>query len=66
MDAVTTVPTPENEPVRGYAPGSSERARLEAKLAELTAEAPIDLPMTIGGERRSSRSSKMPQMRMSL
>lgn len=51
MDAVTQVPTPVNEPVHGYAPGSPERARLEVKLKEL-AENPIDLPMTIGGERR--------------
>ncbi|MFI0412476.1 L-glutamate gamma-semialdehyde dehydrogenase [Actinomadura sp. 3N508] len=59
MDAVTNVPTPENEPVRGYAPGSAERARLEAKLAELTAEAPIDLPMTIGGQRRLGAGAKV-------
>ncbi|WP_433140404.1 L-glutamate gamma-semialdehyde dehydrogenase [Actinomadura nitritigenes] len=59
MDAVTTVPTPANEPVRGYAPGSTERARLEARLAELTAEAPIDLPMTIGGERRLGAGAKV-------
>ncbi|MEV0278697.1 L-glutamate gamma-semialdehyde dehydrogenase [Streptomyces sp. NPDC050610] len=51
MDAVTQVPAPYNEPVHGYAPGSPERARLEAKLKEL-AENPIDLPMTIDGERR--------------
>ena len=51
MDAVTQVPTPVNEPVHGYAPGSPERARLEAKLKEL-ADNPIDLPMTIGGEKR--------------
>ena len=51
MDAVTQVPTPVNEPVHGYAPGSPERARLEAKLKEL-AENPVDLPMTIGGEKR--------------
>ncbi|WP_330459980.1 L-glutamate gamma-semialdehyde dehydrogenase [Streptomyces sp. NBC_00820] len=51
MDAVTQVPTPVNEPVHGYAPGTPERARLEAKLKEL-AENPIDLPMTIGGEKR--------------
>ncbi|MFD5034492.1 L-glutamate gamma-semialdehyde dehydrogenase [Streptomyces sp. NPDC058405] len=51
MDAVTQVPTPVNEPVRGYAPGSPERARLEVKLKEL-AENPVDLPMTIGGEKR--------------
>ncbi|WP_405794410.1 L-glutamate gamma-semialdehyde dehydrogenase [Streptomyces sp. NBC_01506] len=51
MDAVTQVPTPVNEPVHGYAPGSPERARLEAKLKEL-ADHPVDLPMTIGGQRR--------------
>ncbi|MEV6262783.1 L-glutamate gamma-semialdehyde dehydrogenase [Streptomyces sp. NPDC051784] len=51
MDAVTQVPAPVNEPVHSYAPGSAERARLEAKLKEL-AENPIDLPMTIGGEKR--------------
>ncbi|WP_431783291.1 L-glutamate gamma-semialdehyde dehydrogenase [Streptomyces chumphonensis] len=51
MDAVTQVPAPYNEPVHGYAPGSPERARLERKLKEL-AENPIDLPMTINGEKR--------------
>ncbi|MEU3047829.1 MULTISPECIES: L-glutamate gamma-semialdehyde dehydrogenase [unclassified Streptomyces] len=51
MDAVTQVPAPVNEPVHGYAPGSPERARLEARLKEL-AENPIELPMTIGGVRR--------------
>ncbi|MFI6581671.1 L-glutamate gamma-semialdehyde dehydrogenase [Embleya sp. NPDC050493] len=51
MDAVTQVPAPVNEPVHDYAPGTPARARLEAKLKELAA-APIDLPMTIGGERR--------------
>ncbi|MFI0483031.1 L-glutamate gamma-semialdehyde dehydrogenase [Actinomadura sp. 9N215] len=59
MDAVTNVPTPVNEPVRGYAPGSAERARLEAKLAELTAAAPSDLPMTIGGHRRLGAGAKV-------
>ncbi|WUH97231.1 L-glutamate gamma-semialdehyde dehydrogenase [Spirillospora sp. NBC_00431] len=59
MDAVTNVPAPVNEPVRGYAPGSAERARLEAKLAELTAAAPIDLPMTIGGTRRLGAGAKV-------
>lgn len=51
MDAVTQVPTPVNEPVHGYAPGSPERARLEARLKEL-ADNPVDLPCTIGGEKR--------------
>ncbi|GAU65610.1 putative Delta1-pyrroline-5-carboxylate dehydrogenase [Streptomyces sp. NBRC 110611] len=51
MDAVTQVPVPANEPVHTYAPGSPERSRLEAKLKELAGN-PIELPMTIGGERR--------------
>ncbi|NUS17541.1 MAG: L-glutamate gamma-semialdehyde dehydrogenase [Streptomyces sp.] len=51
MDAVTQVPAPVNEPVHTYAPGSPERARLEAKLKELAAH-PADLPMTIGGAER--------------
>ncbi|MEE1927310.1 L-glutamate gamma-semialdehyde dehydrogenase [Streptomyces sp. TRM 70351] len=51
MDAVTQVPAPYNEPVHGYAPGSPERARLERKLKEL-ADNPVDLPMTINGEKR--------------
>jgi 1-pyrroline-5-carboxylate dehydrogenase len=51
MDAVTQVPAPVNEPVHSYAPGSPERARLEAKLKEL-AGAPAELPMFIGGEQR--------------
>ena len=34
MDAVTQVPAPGNETVRGYAPGSPERAALQQRLAE--------------------------------
>ena len=48
MDAVTSVPAPVNEPVKDYAPGSPERAAVEAALADL-GSARIDLPMTIGG-----------------
>ncbi len=51
MDAVTTVPTPANEPVLQYAPGSPERAEVQAALAELTKE-PLELTATIGGEQR--------------
>ncbi|MER6300044.1 L-glutamate gamma-semialdehyde dehydrogenase [Kitasatospora sp. NPDC001539] len=51
MDAVTEVPTPVNEPVRSYAPGSPERERLVRRLDELAAEQ-VPLPMTIGGEQR--------------
>ena len=31
VDAVTNVPVPDNEPIRGYAPGSPERAALESQ-----------------------------------
>jgi 1-pyrroline-5-carboxylate dehydrogenase len=51
LDAVTVPPIPTNEPVRGYASGSSERASLERRVKELASES-IELPMTIGGERR--------------
>jgi 1-pyrroline-5-carboxylate dehydrogenase len=51
VDAVTSVPLPVNEPIRMYAPGSPERASLEARLKEL-AGSPVDLTMTIGGEQR--------------
>jgi 1-pyrroline-5-carboxylate dehydrogenase len=51
MDAVTQVPAPVNEPVHSYAPGSPERARLESRLKELAGN-PVELPMTIGGEKR--------------
>jgi 1-pyrroline-5-carboxylate dehydrogenase len=50
MDAVTHVPVPVNEPVLDYAPGSPERASLEAALVDLGSEA-IDLPQVIGGKR---------------
>ncbi len=48
LDATTVVPTPVNEPIRQYAPGSSERSSLEARLKELAAEQ-LDLTATVGG-----------------
>ncbi len=51
FDAVTNVPAPANEPVKTYAPGSSERAALETKLKDLARE-PVDLTMTVGGVQR--------------
>ena len=51
MDAVTSTPVPINEPIRSYAPGSPERAGLEAKLKDLAGEQ-VELTMTIGGARR--------------
>ena len=51
MDAVTNVPFPGNEPVKGYAPGSPERAALEQKIKEMAGER-AELTMTIGGRQR--------------
>ncbi|MEV0632497.1 L-glutamate gamma-semialdehyde dehydrogenase [Nonomuraea wenchangensis] len=51
MDAISNVPTPVNEPIHGYAPGSAERAALEDRVKELSG-ASLDLTMTIGGEQR--------------
>ena len=51
MDAVTNVPTPVNEPVLDYAPGSAERAQVQARLVELAATR-HDLTMTIDGVQR--------------
>jgi 1-pyrroline-5-carboxylate dehydrogenase len=51
MDAVTTVPDPRNEPVRGYAPGSAERASLERRIGELAGDR-LELTMTVDGQQR--------------
>jgi 1-pyrroline-5-carboxylate dehydrogenase len=51
VDAVTSPPLPVNEPIRTYAPGSPERASLEAKLKELGAER-HELTMTVDGQQR--------------
>jgi len=57
MDAVTRVPAPHNEPVLTYAPGSAERAALQARLPELAAET-LELTSTIGGTQRMAAGEK--------
>ena len=42
-------PMPQNEPVLNYAPGSPERKKLQATLAELKKDE-VDIPMYIGGK----------------
>jgi 1-pyrroline-5-carboxylate dehydrogenase len=42
-------PRPQNEPVKGYAPGSPERAELKLRLQQLEGER-LELPNVIGGE----------------
>jgi len=52
------VPSPVNEPVRAYAPGSPERAELKARLAAMASER-VEIPLVIGGkEVRSGETAK--------
>jgi 1-pyrroline-5-carboxylate dehydrogenase len=50
MDAVTSPPPPVNEPNLSYAPGTPERAALEAELARQEAQRP-ELHLVIGGDK---------------
>jgi len=50
MSATVAVPPLRNEPVLDYAPGSPERARLEAELDRMAGEE-IEIPCVIGGQR---------------
>ena len=43
------MPTPINEPIKSYAPGSPERAELKARLDSMASER-IDIPVIIGGK----------------
>jgi 1-pyrroline-5-carboxylate dehydrogenase len=54
-------PPPRNEPARSYAPGSPERASLQAKLAEMSAQQ-VEMPLVIGG--RDVRTSNTHQATM--
>ncbi|MFC7448571.1 L-glutamate gamma-semialdehyde dehydrogenase [Rhodococcus daqingensis] len=58
MDAVTRVPSPSNEPVLSYAPGSRERLLLTAKLTVLASE-PVELPHVIGGVHRQGSGERV-------
>jgi 1-pyrroline-5-carboxylate dehydrogenase len=51
MDAVTQVPMPVNEPVLTYAPETPERAQVQLRMTELTAER-HELTCTIGGDQK--------------
>ncbi len=58
MDAVTSPPAPINEPVLDYAPGSAERADVEAAIKDLAGNR-IDLPMSIAGEEFAGRGPRI-------
>ena len=47
--AIFRPPAPRNEEVKGYLPGSPERAELRVRLAEMQGER-LDIPNVIGGE----------------
>jgi 1-pyrroline-5-carboxylate dehydrogenase len=55
------IPAPRNEPVLGYAPGSPERAALEARLRELSA-GELEIPLVIGG--REVRTGRLGEARV--
>lgn len=48
-NGIPSVPTPVNEPVLSFAPGSRERTSLEAELARMKSEV-LDIPLIIGGK----------------
>jgi 1-pyrroline-5-carboxylate dehydrogenase len=54
-------PTPVNEPILSYAPGTPQRASLKAMLEKLKYQKPLDVPMVING--RAVRTGKMGEIR---
>lgn len=54
---IYNVPTPANEPVKSYAPGTPERAELKKQL-ELLRSQELDIPMFIGGEEVRTEDKK--------
>lgn len=58
-NALFKVPVAVNEPVRAYAPGSSDHKNLIDKYKEMYNQAPIDVPMYIGGKEVRT-DNKMP------
>jgi len=56
-NGIVPVPTPVNEPIRAYAPGSPEKASLKARLQEMLS-GQIEIPLIIGGrEIRTGRTA---------
>jgi 1-pyrroline-5-carboxylate dehydrogenase len=60
MNARFQVPTPVNEPILGYAPGSAERKAFQSRLAGMKADQP-DIPLYIGP--KEVRTKKTAQCR---
>jgi 1-pyrroline-5-carboxylate dehydrogenase len=59
MDAVTQVPSPYNEPIRQYQPGSADRSALAVRIKDLAGQR-ADLTMTIGGRQVMGSGDRVP------
>jgi 1-pyrroline-5-carboxylate dehydrogenase len=58
-NAIISTPTPVNEPIYSYAPGSRERKELKSALKEMS-ETVLDIPIIIGGEEiRTGNTAKV-------
>ena len=55
-NSIVRTPTPVNEPVRSYVPGSPERASIQKRLTEMLDER-IEIPLIIGGLEVRTESS---------
>ena len=53
MSGIANIPTPRNEPVHSYAPGTPERAALKEALAAQAGDR-VDIPVVVGSEERRS------------
>ena len=60
-NAILKVPTPVNEPVYSYAPGTAERDLLKAAIDDIAAKK-IEIPLIIGG--KEVRTGKLGQVVM--
>ncbi|MEN8729629.1 MAG: L-glutamate gamma-semialdehyde dehydrogenase [Desulfuromonadales bacterium] len=60
-NAILKVPTPVNEPINSYAPGTPERDLLKAAIADIAAQK-VEIPLIIGGQ--EVRTGKLGQVVM--
>ncbi len=55
---IYNIPTPTNEPVFGFAPGSQEKKKLLETYKQMYNQEPIDVPMYIGGNEVRTANKK--------
>ena len=61
-NSIYRFPNPGNEPVRTYAPGTSDKAALKKALLQLSAEE-WDIPLVIGGKCKRATGKRKPLRR---